>query len=347
MRRFRLPVLFLPLLFVAATVAATQTPSTAVSVQTVREQTLTETATAYGQLVPNPQALRWLSAALAGRVDAVYATVGATVRAGQKLVFVKPTPQTLATFQDAQSSLVSEHAKLRQTETLEHNGLATKAQLAAAKSALATARSRLAALRGEGVSSHGEILKAVRTGVVTQLVVAPGQWVNAGAQIAALVPAGALWVRLGLPPKVAARVKPGAKAKLSPVFGAGKPFAGKVARIAGQANPKTGLVDADVPVSAVGSGFFPGEWVTGTITLRRRKLPAVPRTAVLKDQQGYYVFAVRDGKAHRVAVEPRVRAHGLVGLRGVKPGATVVTQGNFELTNGAAVRIAKTGNAGP
>lgn len=342
--RYAIPALVMLLLSSSFAAAA---PSTAVSVQTVQEQTLNETATVYGQLVPNPQALRWLSAALAGRVEAVYTTVGATVNAGQKLAFVKPTPQTLATFQDAQSSLVSARAKLKQTKTLEQNGLATRADLAAAKGALATARSRLEAFRSEGVSSHGEVLKAARAGVVTQLVVTPGQWVSAGARIAALAPAGALWVQLGLPPKVAARVRPGANVHLASVFGAGKPFVGKVAHIAGQTNPKTGLVDAEVPVSAAGSGFFPGEWVTGTITLRRLKLPAVPRSAVLEDKRGYYVFVVRDGEAQRVAVEPRVRARGLVGLRGVKPGATVVAQGNFELHDGAAVRIVNTGNTGP
>lgn len=338
--RHALPVLAFLLPWSLAAAA----PSTAVSVHVVREQTLAETATAYGQITPNPQALRWLSAALAGRVEAVYVTAGATVDAGQKLVFIKPTPQTLAAFQDAQSGLESARAKLSQTQTLAQNGLATRSDLAAAKSAFATAKSRLEALTSEGVSNRGEILKAPRAGVVTRLAAVPGQWVNAGAQIAALAPAGAYWVRLGLTPRQAARVKPGAMARLVPVFGASTPYLGKVARIAGQTDPQTGLVDADVPITSAGSGFFPGEWVTGTITLRRLRLPVVPRGAVLKDERGDYVFIVRDGKAHRVYVEPLVRAHGLVGLRGVKPGSKVVTLGNFELHDGAAVRISKTGN---
>ncbi|MGH8160935.1 MAG: efflux RND transporter periplasmic adaptor subunit [Gammaproteobacteria bacterium] len=319
---------------------AAPAPTTAVTVQTVHVQTLAQTVTAYGQLVPNPQALRWLSAALAGRVEAVYVTVGATVGTGQKLAFIKPTPQTLATFQSARSSLVAAQSKLKQTKTLAQNGLATRSDLAAAKSAVETAKSLLTALQSEGVSSHGETLKAQHAGVVTQLAITPGQWVSAGARIAALAPAGKLWVRLGLTPKQAAHVKPGESVRLAPVFGDGRAAGGKVAHVAGQANPKTGLIDADVPVSAAGNGFFPGEWVTGTIVLRRLKLPTVPRSAVLKDKRGYYVFVVRGGKAHRVAVEPRVRAHGLVGLRGIAPGARVVTQGNFELSNGAAVRIA-------
>lgn len=335
------------LIVLAALVAGSQAlaapaPSVEVQVQTTSAQTLTETATVYGQLVPNPSVLRWVSAALAGRVDTVFVTAGSTVKAGQKLARIKPTPQTLATFQSAKSSLASARAKLKQTRTLAQNGLATRSNLAAAKSAVQTAKARLAALKAEGVSAKGEILTAAHAGVVTKLPVTSGQWVNAGARIMAISPAGALWVRLGLSPEQAADVRPGAAVRLVPVFGAGRSVSGQVVRVAGQTNPKTGLIDAVVPVPPAASALYAGEWVNGTIALGQVTLPALPRSAVLHDNQGYYVFVVRGGKAYRVNVKPRVRDHGLIGVSGLKAGATVVTKGNFELTDGAAIRIAKT-----
>lgn len=314
-------------------------PSTAVKVQTVRVQKLAETATAYGQLVPNPGAFQWLSAAQSGRIAAVLVTTGTRVKKGQALVRIAATPQTRAAYQTAQSNLAAARAKLKQTRTLYKNELATQSDLAAARSAVANAEASLAALRAEGVGAHAQVIKASTAGVVTRLSVTRGEWVNAGARIAALVPGQALWVRFGLTPEQAARVAPGAPVRVEPVFGAGETFKSRVAKVDAQADPTTGLIDAEVPLAAGESGPFSGEWVAGTITLRNLELPAVARSAVLQDAKGYYVFVVRNDVAHRVDVKPLVRARGLVGLAGIKVGETVVTQGNFELSDGDRVRI--------
>lgn len=333
-------LLMIPLALVP--VAASATPATTVTTQTVRVQTLEETVTAYGQLMPSPGGVDWLSAAQTGRVSAVLVTRGAQVKKGQDLVRIEATPQTQASYQSAKSALVSARAKLDQTRSLEKNGLATRSDLAAAQDAFDSAKARFAALQAEGVGPHAQTLKASAAGVVTQLTVSRGQWVNAGTRIAALAPSGALWVRLGLTPGQAAGVKAQAPVRLVPVFGPGKPIASHVAAVDAQADATTGLIDAQVPVPSGRTGPFPGEWVAGTITLRSFKLPTVARSAVLKDAQGFYVFIVRDGKAHRVNVTPRIRANGQVGLDGIKPGDVVVTQGNFELSDGDSVRVAKT-----
>lgn len=318
--------------------SALAAPAIGVRTQVAREHTLVDTAQAYGQLVPNPHTLQWFSAAQAGRIADVLVTPGSRVRPGQVLIRIDPTPQTRAAYASARSALVSARAKLKQAETLEKNGLATKSDLESARSAFVSAQSRLAALRAEGVSSKAYELKAGSGGVVTRLTVSRGQWVSAGSRIAALAPRGELWVRLGLEPSEAARVKAGAHVRLTPVFGSAATIRSKVVRVAAQASAATGLIDAEVPVSSTASGPVSGEWVSARITLRTRTLPAVPRSAVLKDARGYYVFVVRDGVAHRVGVKPLIRARGLVGLAGIKAGERVVTEGNFELHDGEAVR---------
>ncbi|MGH8224868.1 MAG: efflux RND transporter periplasmic adaptor subunit [Gammaproteobacteria bacterium] len=342
--KVRLVLFSLVLAFASS--AALADPSTAVTVQTVRTQKLAETVTAYGQLVPNPGAIQWLSAAQAGRISAVLVTQGTRVKKGQSLIRISATPQTRAAYQTAQSDLAAARAKLKQTQTLYKNGLATRSDFAAAQGAFDNAKSRLAALKTEGVGTHAQVLKAATAGVVTQLAVSNGEWVNAGARIAALASANALWVRLGLTPEQAAAVKPLASVRLAPVFGAGKTVESHVAKIDAQADAMTGLIDAEVPLSANDSGPFSGEWVAGTITLHSVELPAVPRSAVLKDAQGFYVFVVHNNVAHRVDVKPLVRDRGLVGLDGIKPGEVVVTQGNFELSDGDQVRITKTQDSG-
>jgi membrane fusion protein, multidrug efflux system len=332
--------------FLTATASAAAAPTTAVKVETVHRVTLSDTVTAYGQLVPSPRGAEWLSAAQGGRVVAVLVTQGARVAKGQALVKIQATPQTQADFESALSALDSARSKLAQTRSLEKGGLATRADLAAAQGAFASARARVAALKAEGVGPHAQTLKAARAGVVTQLKILRGEWVSAGARIAALAPGNALWVRFGLTPVQAAAVKPHAAVKLAPVFGTGHALESRVATVDAQADAATGLIDAEVPVATGRHGPFAGEWVAGTITLHRIKALAVKRSAVLADASGHYVFVVRHGIAHRVTVKPLIRTNGLVGVTGLEAGDAVVTQGNFELHDGDAVRIEDTKDAG-
>ena len=325
-------------LLVSASLSAAAASTTAVKVETAQRQTLSDTVTAYGQLVPAPGDIEWLSAAQGGRVVAVLVTQGARVKKGQALVRIKATPQTQANYESALSALASAKSKLAQTRNLEKGGLATRADLAAAQSAFDSARARVAALKAEGVGPHAQTLKAGYAGVVTQLPVSRGEWVNAGARIAALTPENALWVRFGLTPEEAAAVKPHAAVEIKPVFGAARRLHSHVATVDAQADAATGLIDAEVPVTANRKGPFVGEWVTGTITLHQVKALTVKRSAVLKDAKGDYVFVVHHGVAHRVNVKPLIRTDGLVGVQGLKPGDVVVTQGNFELSDGDAVR---------
>lgn len=333
----------LAIMLLAAPGIALATPSTAVKVQTAHRQTLSDTVTAYGQLVPAPGKLQWLSSAQGGRIAAILVSRGARVKKGQALVRISATPQTQAALQTARSSLDSAHAKLKQTQALEKNGLATRSDLASAQSAFETAKARLAALQSEGVGRHAHTLKAGFAGVVTRLPVTRGDWVSPGGRIAALSPAEALWVRFGLTPRQAAAIRHRAKVTIKPVFGNGKTLNSHVAQVDAQADTATGLIDAEVPVKAGSAGPFVGEWVSGTITLHHVRAVAVKRSAVLKDTKGFYVFVVDHGIARRVNVTPVIRADGLVGVKGLQPGASVVTQGNFELHDGDRVRI---GNAG-
>lgn len=325
----------------AAPGIALAAPSTAVKVQTAHLRTLSDTVTAYGQLIPAPGKLQWLSAAQGGRIAAILVSRGARVKKGQALVRIAATPQTQAALQSARSSLASARAKLKQTRTLEKSGLATRSDLASARGAFETAKARLAALETEGSGAHAHTLKAAFAGVVTRLPVARGDWVNPGGHVAALSPADALWVRFGLTPRQAAAVRHRAKVSIKPVFGNGRTLPSHVAQVDAQADTATGLIDAEVPVKAGSKGPFVGEWVRGTITLHHVKAVAVKRSAVLKDAKGFYVFVIDHGIAHRVGVTPLIRTEGLVGLKGLAPGASVVTQGNFELHDGDHVRIEK------
>lgn len=65
----------------------------------------------------------------------------------------------------------------------------------------------------------------------------------------------------------------------------------------------------------------------------------MPRSAVLRDSQGAYVFQVRDGKAHRVTVQTGLERDGLIAVQGAFAATEpVVSLGNYELQDGMGVR---------
>jgi hypothetical protein len=146
-------------------------------------------------------------------------------------------------------------------------------------------------------------------------------------------------VRLGIEPEDAARIAPGMLVRVDSVFDARHSVEAKVAQVHGMVDPQTQLVDVVVPLRE--GGFIPGMRVRGVITLDRAETWAVPRSAVLRDDQGAYIFQVVHGHARRVAVRVGAETDRLTGIEGDFDSALpVVILGNYELIDGMAVREA-------
>jgi len=188
------------------------------------------------------------------------------------------------------------------------------------------------------------VLRAAEAAVVTRLDVAPGALVQPGQPLLMLGALGHVWVRLGIEPEDVARIAPGMPVTLTPVFG-GAPLEARIAQVHAVINPATHLVDAVVRLTGgQAAAQIPGSWMHGAISLRATRVLAVPRSAVLSDAQGSYVFTIERGHARRVAVHAGLEQGGWIAVQGaLEPGARVVTAGNYELVDGMAVRAAPGG----
>jgi hypothetical protein len=120
-------------------------------------------------------------------------------------------------------------------------------------------------------------------------------------------------------------------------LGSPESIAGKLIRIDHTLNPATRLVDADIAVSGA---LLQGDAFRARIELGRIEGWLAPHDAVLTDAQGPYIFQVAGGKAVRVGVR-------LLGGDGktsvvdgpIDPHRLLVTQGNYQLSDGMAVRL--------
>lgn len=314
-------------------------PSILVKTEVVKVRQLDDVAQVVGKVVPRPQKLQWLTAGKAGIVGAVFVSPGERVKKGQTLVAILNSPSSQAAWQQAQATLNTTRESLSRVRRLHEERLADDGALARAKAAFRKAQLELASLQAGGVGSQAHLIEAASDGVVVQWRVSGGQWVTAGQPIGEVAPAGGLWIRFGLTPGQLERARVHDDVLMKNAFRQGSAFIeSHIVSIARQVDPQTGLIDVSVPVPGDSEGLLPGSWVVGRISLARMKVPTVSRSAVLKDKQGDYVFVVRDGKANKAAVQLLIRSGDRVGVSGLRPGDVVVTQGNFGLEDGTAVR---------
>lgn len=315
-------------------------PSVLVQVAPLQSRTLHETITAYGKIRPDPDHLTTINVNHAATVAKLSVSPGQQVQAGAPLLELTTAPAARVAFEQAKAELEFATQQLQRKRQLFKERLATHADVAAAEKALANARAAVAAQKQLGNDQARQRIRAPFTGVVTKVNVGVGDRVAGGAALLNLSRGNRLIVALGIEPEAVDRVHPGSPVKLSRIFVPGGTIDAQVAQVHGTVDPQTRLVDAIVKLpQGQTDHLLPGMRVRGLLTVRSVKTLAVPRSAVLHDDKGAYVFIVRGGKAHRVDVQVIASANGKVGVRGpLHTGDAVVVLGNYELQDGMAVR---------
>lgn len=319
--------------------AAAPAGQVAVTTATPLQQTFHDTVEAWGSATGDPQHARTISLAHGGQVIAVNVAAGQTVKRGQPLLTVTPDPVARNTYQQAQSALTLANGELKRTEQLAAQRLATQSQLATARKALADAQTALDAQHALGGGAAEETVTAPADGVVTTLSVGLGDRFAANAPLFGFTPAHALVAQLGVQPEDAAKLHAGMPVQLRNVYGA-TGFAGTLRMIGQSVDPQSHLLSAQVELPAEASAtLVAGTALDAQIRTADFSAWAVPRTAVLHDEHGDYLFQVEHGHAKRVSVTLRSPDGDTVGVQGaLNAQAKVIVLGAYELADGDAVR---------
>lgn len=333
------PALCLLLSLVPTTAAlADEQPSVLVTTAAVRRGDVADTVTAYGTAAPAPGATTSLSLMRAGQIVNLAVSPGQSVRKGERLLDFGADPAALMAWEQAVSALALARDERTHTAQLQAQQLATRAQLAQADKAVSDAQAAVDAQRRENGDKAVETLTAPFDGIVTSIAVGTGERVQPGASLVTLARADGLSVMVGVEPGDKGKLTPDEKVRLDPLDG-GAPVEGTVHVIGGMLDPKTRLID--VVVAAPVGTLLQGEAFRATITVGQLEGWLVPRDAVLSDDKGAYVFQVAGGKAVRVDVRITGTAGDMTVLAGkLNPQLPLVTQGNYQLADGAAVRDA-------
>lgn len=318
--------------------AADANPAALVQTAMVQMRGVDQAVQAFGTIESGPRQLKVIAAPRASVVELEVAA-GMRVTRGTALVTLLPTPDSAVLYAQAKSQADYARSALQRTQSLFKEKLANRDQLAAAQKALADAAANLAAQRQMGGGGPA-VIRAPADGVVSAVSVASGARVATDTPLLMFAEQGGSFARLGVTPVQAPGMHAGMPVTLNAAFDPQATLKTRIAQVGGQVDPASGLVDVLVPIAGKSAAaFLPGSNVIAHIIVREVRSLAVPRSAVLRDDRGAYVFVIKNQVAHRVNVQAGIDDGDWIAVRGdLSAGERVVTLGNYELTDGMAVR---------
>jgi len=307
------------------------------------EQVLQESMVVYGRIQADPDSILTLSLPHAGLITKVSARLGQRVKRGDMLLEISTSPAARMEYIQASNAVDYAQIELTRQQRLLTEHMSTKSQVDVSRKVLDDAKSTLYALKNQGKNNSSEQMTAPIDGIVIQMTITQGDRVQADTVALAIASENRLIAQLGAEPEDIHRLKLGMPVKLKSVFVDGYEADTELREIHAMINPTTHLVDILAPIPADKSeNLVLGSYLMAELQLSQHTGISVPRSAVLEDEQGQYVFQIIDGKAKRITVTTGIENEKWVEITaGLESGQAVISIGNYVLTDGMNVRVVK------
>jgi RND family efflux transporter MFP subunit len=311
-----------------------------VAVAMLKTRTVRQTVSGYGTALPDSDALVSVSYGKSGQVAKILVRPGQSIAKGAGIVQFTTDPNAQAGFKKANSAVIFAKGEVERTRALLAQHLVTNSQMAAAEQSLRDAEAGLEAERALGTGAGTETLAAPFDGYVESLSVTLGDRIQPGAPIVKLGRGAGVKILAGIEPQSLPDLAIGQDAGSTALLGKVGQLPGKVVGIAGMLNPVTRMVDVTISLEK-GADILPGTPVRAAIVTEEHQGQVVPRSAVLEDDDGAYLFQIKNSKAVRVAVEKGIESDDEIEVsgKGLQPALPVVVLGNYELADGVQVQI--------
>lgn len=340
---------FCAIAFVAALSGCDAQPGEATPAEVTAEVTVATVATgpmhrelqAYGAVEYAPDAQRTVAASAEVSVEQVLVRAGDSVTAGQPLMRVRGTPAALLELQKAHTDLSAASQELARTQRLFGTHLATNADMTIAQQNLANARASAGSATARLGVDGSMTLTADAIASVLSVDAAQGDTVVAGTALLHLATADRFYVRVGIEPADVGLVHAGQPAELLSSYAGATPIAGTISSVSSRIDPQLRLAQALIAPTG-SAALMPNAEMHARITIEQRDaVLGVPRAAVLHDGDKSHVFTIESGNAKRVEVTTGLDDGQRIEIvSGLKAGDRVAVEGNHELEDGMAVRIA-------
>jgi len=299
-------------------------------------------------------------AQITGELTQVHFVEGQDVEKGQVLVTLDKRPleaalhQAQAALERDQANLENARAVSNRQQDLLKRGIATREQAETARTSVealdATVSADRAAIENAKVQLDYATIESPLTGRTGLLQVHPGNLVRANdtQAIVTINKITPVYVSFAVPeaqlPALKRYMARGTLpvTALPPSESDAAPSAGKITFIDNAVDVTTGTIKVKGTFPNDDHRLWPGQFVNVNVTLTSDPHAiVVPSAAVQTGQQGTYVFVVKGDKTAelRSVIVARAAGDRTVIASGLKPGETVVTDGQLRLVPGSRVSI--------
>lgn len=332
-------VVFLPF---CPTANGTSETSAAVHTTRVREQNFSRSFTAYGRLDSTPNSNEVISLPRGGIITRLWVITGQRVRKGDPLFEFQTDPDAVKQYQQAKAAYAVAQQEYRRQQQLLSEHLTAQATFQNARQAMEDTRASLLAAEKNGQSVETEIFTAKTDAVVLQTSVSEGDRVPATSVALTLAPAQHWIARLNVLPEDASSLTEDSRIQVLPVFGHPSAIDAKLLKIGAQINVETRLLEVTAELTPVHDMALPlGTLLKSTILGGTHTGLAVPRSAVLFDDKGAYVYRLQNAKAEMIYVILGIDNGNFIEITsGIDQGDIIATEGSYQLEDGMAVRSA-------
>lgn len=320
----------------SAQTSAVQLRQSLVKLVRAQEVSIRDVVIINGKLALDGTRIHQISARLAGRVDRIDAVEGSIVKAGQPIALLY-SPE----FISAQNEFLLARAAVR---TL--TGSPTSELLNDARATLEGARNKLrvlgssdeevAELERSGHAQQHLVIRAAIDGRLIKRNVDPGGYLDLGGSLGTIADLSSLWFLGNVFDADLPRVHEGQMVQIM-VNGVAQtaPLTGRVSFVAPSVDPVIHAVAVRVQLGNPGGRLKPEMFGRAELMLGERRLPVVPRAAVVQDGAESFLVVQRGGTSDkpayaRVAVETMpANEPGLLAItRGISANEQVVVEGS-------------------
>jgi membrane fusion protein, multidrug efflux system len=300
---------------------------------------------------------------ITGKIVQVHFKEGQDVKAGEPLFTIDPRPyeaelnQAKANLERDEAQMTNGRLNFERTSNLFVSKIASQADYDTAEAAYQSAKSTTiadaAAITNAQVNLDYTVIRSPIDGRIGNLTVKEGNVVKAPDDIlVTITQIHPIYVAFAVPQQYLSAIRRRMDAATLPVTAfapdeTNNAAHGTLTFIDNAVDTNTGTILLKGTFANTNTLLWPGQFVQATLVVSNLpQATVVPTQAVQTGQNGEFVFIVKpDNTAEDRPVETGVTYDGIrVITSGVKPGETVVTDGQMKLTPGAKVSVKPAGN---
>lgn len=309
----------------------------------VKPGPIAQTIEGHGVIKPFPKDDARLSALSPMRVDSIYAKPGDMVHKGQRIIKLQRDRSPDMALQKSKIALQQGEMNLKRAQKLFTNGVIARVKLEQAQTEYRLAKADYELQkRSLNYAIENSVLRSPISGVVSSVNGVVGQVADPSQVLVHIVNLQHVIADIGVETEDIEKVKLGQRTQISiPNLSDGHLFNGMVIKQNKEIEPATQLVHIWIDLNNPRQVLQPGMFATAKIFVNEQSHALViPRSAVLSDHEGYFVFIVEKNIAHKTKIKPGIINDNQVQvLQGLQAGQMVVYLGNYELEDGMKVRI--------